>query len=768
MIQGDKMANYLDNKNRRSNYYNDQLLTEDELNVEQHYHTRMRGLQNASFYGCGILEGLTVEQIDDSEPLKIRITKGKAIVHIEDESGDLIGKEIVFLNDEEVDLSGLTFESNTGNLQSIFVAISPLEVLEGMDPLKDFLDRVETYNVNFHESKDLLSDSELLLAEIKVNLDSDNSNGPQIEIFTSDRRYGGLDVRRANLNKVEFDVDHSRNLQRIKPLASIEGEGTDSLIFKAGKVEVSGLDSDLNCAVKGPVEVRGDLTIEGDLKVTGNSDTSQVVINASQLFIKDNIITLNKPLENEGPKDISGIEIYNGNNSRPSILSKINEDGTTLWQVHDGQKEGKLAIGLPPDITNGERADDYHHHSILTDSGNNEACVLDESGDLHIGQPGTDDAGTERLNVYGITEVLDGNIVFADGKVQHSLKSLFYTHIFEPTGDPVEDTGILKNLIGSNRIILIANNVASKDRTENNDAPNELTIVSTIEINGINNLKIIAAESVTINSTVPTMMFTLSGVCTNIEFNNMQFRGKTGLCQVSGGPVNKLTIKYCRKSDWGDSSPEDSENGFLLKSENSSLSNINITDNRWFTRYGGTIDIQNSSIKDLEICDNTFIHQGNVEEKSLIHIHSQSAEDIVNSIDVSRNRFEVNTGILFIKAERAEDITVIKNSVVIDGPKENKKTTYAVLIENAKNIISSENTITIKNLSSGNSIKGLYINGSECCRVTGNIIKISPASDDAITISGSNYIIKNNIFQGQVQTPPVAGINSIFDKNMVY
>jgi hypothetical protein len=140
---------------KRVNYFNHQLLHEQDFKDEQTYHQERLHRHNRLFHSWGVLEGLEVRQRSERE---VAIEPGVAIDHD--------GREISLLESSTRDLSSLPHNSDA------YITIRYHEEMEEADHLS--AGGVEGYTrvtevPQIHERrKENLEDSELVLARVRL------------------------------------------------------------------------------------------------------------------------------------------------------------------------------------------------------------------------------------------------------------------------------------------------------------------------------------------------------------------------------------------------------------------------------------------------------------------------------------------------------------------------------------------------------------------------------------------------------------------------
>jgi hypothetical protein len=93
---------------KRMNYFNGQLLNDEDLKLEQNYHIRMHRMHNRYFHDWGIVTGLEVTPVQGYS--RVTVSEGMALNRIIDEvTKDELSQEIFYFGDNlgnVLDLSG--------------------------------------------------------------------------------------------------------------------------------------------------------------------------------------------------------------------------------------------------------------------------------------------------------------------------------------------------------------------------------------------------------------------------------------------------------------------------------------------------------------------------------------------------------------------------------------------------------------------------------------------------------------------------------------
>ena len=647
----------------KTNFHDTQLLTAEELNKEQEYHASMRRLRNSAYHRCGIVKGLDV-LLDKGV---IKVTKGMALVQNNGgaefanngsipyeeyiKGGDavqafdrLVSYEVYLKEDITLNIEEYFNGDGIGEVELI-LTISYNETQQTIEPLKgpQHLYIIEGPEFTFYDASnteelpglDYIELARIMYAENEIT-----------KINTDTRRYSGLFAKQAQFNTLRFRKSDDETVTNYSSYPFIEGrEGTNdnNLNIKSNAIDMHGpVDENTTLSIEGDLTVNKNITVSGNALIKGNLKNLTSTLLGSELLIKDNIITLNKPVENEKPKDISGIEIYRGEDQdgkdllKPSILWKENEvTKEIIWEVtaiKDNMKqEGKLAFGIE-ELRTGENSDHFHKHSVLTKPNDGSSVVFVEDDEEMVNKIGIGIDGEtlkEKLTVNGPIKVT-GGIRFPDSSLLESPiipESELFTHVLTPVGDTEQDTKKFQSMIGSNRSVLITGS---------------MTISRSITIANVENLKI-TGPSLSGIELVPqgSSVFRLQGICNNIEFNNLRVTSlDTTLVQtVSGSTMDTITVKSCSKSSYsiGERCP-------LFYAQSCDLTNIEIRQNLWET--GATneaIYIYESTIKNLNIINNTITYKGEEGEGLLPRAITISAGDGSEGFSLSNIQIRHNT-----------------------------------------------------------------------------------------------------------------------------
>lgn len=288
---------------KRINYFDGLLIKEDDFNLEQDYHIRLRRLHNRHFHKPGIIEGLVL--CYDPVTKTATVTPGMAldqnIVEYADGSREENSREIILAAEVPYDLSSYK--------DTVYFYISYDETTTDKDSDKGGdkdIHWVEKAIIGLYTTKQTQAEY-VFLGTVNVTNGTVDTTGRPMAGFCG--KAGEVDSLTVNDTLIMGIAEQNSNLPTI-----------------SGKT-VSG---------KNGVEIDGSLTVIGDLAVQGTS----TIINTQTLEVEDNIITLNKYQNGDPaltPPNTSGVEVYRGADQKKAQL--IWDETNYQWQIGTEDKK---------------------------------------------------------------------------------------------------------------------------------------------------------------------------------------------------------------------------------------------------------------------------------------------------------------------------------------------------------------------------------------------------------------------------------------------
>jgi microcystin-dependent protein len=390
---------------RKINYYNGLLLTSEEFQLEQQYHTDLRRLHNRSFHGYGIAWGFDIQSVETGPVAKI--TPGLALLTGKTSNEIPYAREIILL--EEVTLNLWQFSHGV----NIYIVASSEEILRNTEPYKGEQPihnvekiKIEARTMTPEELGKGIGYEGVILGAVQLiqamqTIDNVTQPVPGLFIVNPDnidyslRVYSGLNVIEAEVNRLVLHPNKDSMNPDAGPSSYMEGVSSGNQrmlsvhsekIYMGGhpkgstekectELNISGGVSIFKNAAKnafGTLTVEGDVTISGNLSVFGSNTT----IDTKTMTVEDNIVTYNKK---SGSKSVSGISLeFSGFEVSPEGFTNYKAADYSQWPAllwHSGDKKWKMAdntkiwdIGYASDLhrlTNKISADDLHVHSFL-------------------------------------------------------------------------------------------------------------------------------------------------------------------------------------------------------------------------------------------------------------------------------------------------------------------------------------------------------------------------------------------------------------------
>ncbi len=258
---------------KRMRYFDGLFLTEEEFNLEQDYHNRLRRLHNRHLHSWGIVWGLDVV-VSGSE--EVSVEEGMSLNRVE-VSGEEVSQEIILTSDTSVDLSGYAAED------SVYIYISYLEEEVDIEEEKGGTEKIhwrENAVLGHSETKPQNENENIILAKVVIKPDGtiDANSITDEEDGISLRTYAGFSGKLLETQKLTFGIEGVTS-----NLASMEGK----IINTENGIQVNSPRTNFT----GNLDVAGTLT--GNL-ANNIIDTDQIVNNAvnSEKILNGSIVDM--------------------------------------------------------------------------------------------------------------------------------------------------------------------------------------------------------------------------------------------------------------------------------------------------------------------------------------------------------------------------------------------------------------------------------------------------------------------------------------------
>jgi hypothetical protein len=331
------------NEVKRMRYFDGLFLKQDEFNLEQDYHIRMRRLHNGALFDWGVIKGLEVQAGPGVK--EVTVTQGLALSRITVNDEEL-GQEIILPEDTALDLS--SYAANA----TVYISVAYLDEKADVVEEKGGTEEIHWWEkaVLSHASTEPGNKQEnIILAKVKMKADGTVDSGSILyaEGGTAIRMYAALTVA-GGLN-----------------VGGTTDPGQDNLL------------------------VEGRCTIKGDLIVEGQTTT----VNTQNLVVEDNIITVNKGT----PQNQSGLEVYRGGLAEAQLIW---DETTDKWKAGIKGSLVDLAYGANAGgLTDHSVADGLHRHSKLVSANGlvDPVVSVDNAGNVGVGIS----SPTQKLDVNG-------------------------------------------------------------------------------------------------------------------------------------------------------------------------------------------------------------------------------------------------------------------------------------------------------------------------------------------------------------------------------
>ncbi len=306
---------------KRLRYFDGLILKEDEFNLEQDYHIRMRRLHNLNMHGWGIVRGLDLELTSQNN--MIRITPGLAMDKSHDSKfGEDQSHEILVADNIDVEFSNSEFSPG----DTIYVWLSFAEDMTDVIPDRGGNEPIhwrESVVVGYGAVKPIDEATDILLGKLLFGDDGSGGislNGEGVSIILQED--DGRNIRTlAGATQIRVETE---SLYLVDNLMGQNVPYMDGKHFDlGGGVTVDGIDivSD-HSHFSGDVQISGNLQLTGDVKVneissdlsvaTGNEAASLPTVSSVKSYVdglSGNSDTRILALENQRDADISNDSI---------------------------------------------------------------------------------------------------------------------------------------------------------------------------------------------------------------------------------------------------------------------------------------------------------------------------------------------------------------------------------------------------------------------------------------------------------------------------
>ncbi len=259
---------------KRMRYFDGLFLTEEEFNLEQDYHNRLRRLHNRHLHSWGIVCGLDVV-VSGSEGVSVEegMSLNRVLV-----AGEEVSQEIILTSATPVDLSGYA----AGN--SVYIYISYFEEEVDIEEEKGGIEKIhwrENAVLGHDDTRPSNENENIILAKVVIKPDGtiDANSITYEEDGVSLRTYAGFSGKLLETQKLTLGIEGVTS-----NLASMEGKIIDTL----NGIEVNSPRTNFT----GNLDVAGILTgsladnIIGTNQIVNNAVTATKIANGSIVNVK--------------------------------------------------------------------------------------------------------------------------------------------------------------------------------------------------------------------------------------------------------------------------------------------------------------------------------------------------------------------------------------------------------------------------------------------------------------------------------------------------
>jgi len=294
---------------KRMKYFDGLFLKEQEFNLEQNYHIRMRRLHNRYLHNCGIVWGL---EVNPGSGKAVTVSPGMALLRTaesEDEYTEEVSKEIILTEENPVDLDDPNYSVGT----NVYIFISYSDVETDVEQEKGGDTEIHWEETAVIEHSLNIPENKVILARVEIvdNVDNPVTVHDTYEDESPLRKYAGFsDKILATENEIQVDspltingdvgigqpndpkkldvngdlnINGQVDIVGIVKAASFEGDGSQLTGISKHSLDAADgdpvnavyVDSDGNVGINtttpsAKLDVNGDLNINGKVDISGD------------------------------------------------------------------------------------------------------------------------------------------------------------------------------------------------------------------------------------------------------------------------------------------------------------------------------------------------------------------------------------------------------------------------------------------------------------------------------------------------------------------
>lgn len=375
---------------KRMRYFDGLFLKAEDYSLDKEHHRRLQRLHNRYLHTWGIVQGLEVKAVTDSQ-MEVVVSEGVALDRVEaedviTETGEGISREIIIYAghpDNPLDLSEYSAADN------IYITISYEETQADRDMEKGQGEEIHIWErgrISHSKTKPEDFKQNIILARVvprEVQKQIINQDGSKTTIYET-----VID------SSCIFDTDFDGSPLRVYAGASSRTLALEKLIIEIGKditkmpfITISDEESVGNCIemnspstkFTGSVDVKENLKLSGELTIKSHKPAQ------GELLISNNYLQVNSPTEGMTWKARNGgFEVYRGGRGVAPDARIIWSEAEKCWKAGQGNELWHIAYGpLWERLIKNDITDDLHRHDRLY-SPKGIAVSADSSGNLSI------------------------------------------------------------------------------------------------------------------------------------------------------------------------------------------------------------------------------------------------------------------------------------------------------------------------------------------------------------------------------------------------